>query len=53
MNGETDDTLQKLADSIAIIVENRKLREENELLKARLRIVDAKFAKARIMEIAE
>jgi len=42
---ETDPILQKLADSIAIVVENRRLREENELLRARLSAVDARFAK--------
>ena len=48
----TDPTLQKLADSIAIVVENRRLREENELLRARLAACDAKFAREQRSRIA-
>lgn len=48
-----NDLVAQLHDSIAIVRENKQLKAENELLRAKLRIADLKMQRRMDTELAE
>lgn len=53
MGAQVNDLAAQLHDSIAIVRENKQLKAENDLLRARLRIADLKLQRRLDADLAE
>lgn len=53
MGAQVNDLVAQLHDSLAIVKENKQLKAENDLLKARLRIADMKMQRRLDADLAE
>lgn len=53
MGAQVNDLVAQLHDSLAIVKENKQLKAENDLLRARLRIADMKMQRRLDADLAE